>query len=306
MVRIEQIKKWADLWKRSKLLKGLLKNQTKLILVVLVTILITGSIEYGLENIEVLAVNNSIEIADDSDYSSSTNLDIFNIGENDLSKLWGIKKYGGTRSRKFLNTTINISTGDNTIPTEVKGICTRSGTFSSNDIYLILNNNTGASTLGIVKTDGDFKANNITMNITAKTREIYRIFNTGTTNDPNNFEARNIKIVANNTNGNFIGITNKLKGLNNIYINLNGAGSMNQKSNFSANNILLALTNSSKDGKTLGIDVASKTLTTKNDLSIEISGEARYVKGNSVINEDTYLNMKGRTQEAYGFSGTTS
>ena len=81
---------------------------------------------------------------------------------------------------------------------------------------------------------------------------------------------------------------------------------MNQKSNFSANNILLALTNSSKDGKTLGIDVASKTLTTKNDLSIEISGEARYVKGNSVINEDTYLNMKGRTQEAYGFSGTTS
>lgn len=268
--------------------------------------MITGSIEYGLENIEVLAVNNSIEIADDSDYSSSTNLDIFNIGENDLSKLWGIKKYGGTRSRKFLNTTINISTGDNTIPTEVKGICTRSGTFSSNDIYLILNNNTGASTLGIVKTDGDFKANNITMNITAKTREIYRIFNTGTTNDPNNFEARNIKIVANNTNGNFIGITNKLKGLNNIYINLNGAGSMNQKSNFSANNILLALTNSSKDGKTLGIDVASKTLTTKNDLSIEISGEARYVKGNSVINEDTYLNMKGRTQEAYGFSGTTS
>lgn len=295
--------------KETKLLKGLLKSQRNITISTLVIFLITGNIGYSAEEINPLTNNNSIEIAGNNNFSTSNDLDILNVGQNDLSKLWGIKNLG-TGNVNIKNVNIDVSTGDNTIDTEVKGIWSNPGNFSAKDINLTLNNNTNSSTWGIEKTDGDFKANDITMNISAKTGEIYGIINAGTSNAPSNFSAQNIKIVGHNENGDFIGITNKFGNsnfsANNIFIDGTAKGFMVGIENLTTNelkNLNDVTIKLNGQGTITGISSASSNFIA-NNLTMKIDGNStlvRGVDGVAIINGNTHLELTGGSQDVYGF-----
>ncbi|EFS26530.2 outer membrane autotransporter barrel domain-containing protein [Fusobacterium ulcerans ATCC 49185] len=258
----------------------------------------------------LMASDNSIDVVGNVDFTTNSNLDIFNIGENNVNKLWGIRNLG-VGNVEVKNIKIDVNSGNNTIDTEVKGIWNGNlvaGNFTAHDINLTLKNTTNFSTWGIEQRMGTFKVNNIIMNLTdTGTGELYGILNA----NGSNFGAKNIKIIG-NIDGNFIGITNKwgnsklsandifidgtgkyymvgienltaneIKNLNNVTINLNkkqnGGSTMtgleNSNSNFNADNINIILNNSNGTSKTTGINLGGQhTVSTIGNLNLDIKG----------------------------------
>lgn len=309
-----------------------MKEKLKRLIVVLSLIFIIIVIN----SMALMANDNSIDVVGNTGFTTNADLDISNIGNNTINKLWGIRNLGAGNI-DVKNIKIDVNAGSNVIDTEIKGIWNGNlvaGNFTANDINLTLKNTTNFSTWGIEQRIGEFKVNNITMNLTdTGTGELYGILNA----NGSSFSAKNIKIMG-NINGNFIGITNKwanskfsandifiegmgkyymvgienltaneLKNLNNVSINLNkkqnGGSTMtgveNSSSNFSADNTHIILDNSNGTGKTTGMNLGSYTANIAENLILDIKGSGAGdstvgVNGNIIVAGDLKLEIKNK------------